>query len=497
MTPSSSTDSLPLGFRERALAPYLRAIKAHRLVFTLVVIATVAAAAIWTSTASKQYSATAQILVTPLSQDNESFLGFNLLRDSGDPTRTVQTAAALIESRTAARRAAEALGDGRSAQEILDSVTIQPAGESNVLEVTATATTPSKASRTANAFTNSVLALRHASLNDELESAIERLETTRAPTPERERQINALSTLKQNGDPTLSVAQLAISSDSPLGPSAVIVLGLALLAGLAIATATAVVLEMTERRIRDEEEAVRLYPLPVLTRVPIIGPTELRRREFGAPSLQPGIRESFRTVMAQLQRESQRHVVMLTSGSTGDGKTTSSVNLAITAARGGHSTILLDADFRKPGVGQALGIDASGAGIGAFDDLIAMEHALVQVPDVENLRLLAPGADDQSDAWIDTFSERLPDVLQRAAELADYVVVDTAPLGEVGDALRITPYVNDVIVVVYPGKSNRANYEIMRDLLERAGDRPTGLLIVGDQTGASYTYYGYGMGSRS
>ena len=48
-------------------------------------------------------------------------------------------------------------------------------------------------------------------------------------------------------------------------------------------------------------------------------------------------------------------IVLFTSGSTGDGKTTSSINMAMTMALAGHSTILLDADFRKPGVAEALG----------------------------------------------------------------------------------------------------------------------------------------------
>jgi capsular exopolysaccharide synthesis family protein len=493
VAPPTSTDRSRLGSREGALAPYLRAIQAHRLIFGLVVIATVAAAAIWTSTTSNEYSATAQILVTPLPQDNQTFFGFDLLRDSGDPTRTVQTAAALIETREAADRAAKVLGDGRTGQQVLNSITVQPAGESNVLDVTATASNPSTASLTANAFTTAALTLRRETLHDQLKKAIERLEATRAKTPERERRINTLSTLEEHGDPTLSVAQLATPSDSPVGPSAVIVIGLALLAGLTLGTAAVVVLEMTARKIRDEDEAMRLYPLPVLARVPIIGQTEQRRQKMGFWSMQPSIREPFRTVMAQLQRESQRHVVMLTSGSTSDGKTTSSINLAMTVALGGHSTILVDADFRKPGIAEALRIDTVQLGPNAFDDPDAIERSLVQVPNIENLRLLTPSTPDpQGEALIEAFSERLPVLLKRASKLAQYVVVDTAPLGEVGDALRIMPHVNDIILVVYPGNTNRANYEIMRELLERAGDRPTGLLIIGDQTGASFTYYGYG-----
>lgn len=489
-----SRNEFRLGLREGALAPYLGAIRAHRLVFASIVVAALAAASLWLWTSSRQYSATAQVLVTPLPQDNQSFLGFDLLRDSGDPTRTVQTAAALIETRAAADRAAKRLGDGRSGEQIAAAVSVQAAGESNVLDITATGDSPRNASRTANAFTAAALALRRETLHAQLEEAIKQLQTSRAQGPERNRRFDALRTLDEQGDPTMSVAQRALPADSPLGPSPVIVIGLALLAGLAIGTGAVVLLEMTASRIRDEEEAVHLYPLPVLARSPILGESGRRRRNMDSLSMQPSAREPFRTLMAQLQREGEGHVVMLTSASTGDGKTTSSVNLALTAALGGHSTILVDADFRKPGVGEALQLDVGDVRPSVFVDPGAIEASLVEVPGVDELRVLTPGTpDSQAEALVERFSERLPATLERASALAEYVIVDTAPLGEIGDALRVTPHVNDIIVVVYPGNTNRANFEIMRDLLERTDDRPTGLLVIGDRTGASYSYYGYGV----
>ncbi|MEA2130764.1 MAG: hypothetical protein QOJ85_3655, partial [Solirubrobacteraceae bacterium] len=93
-----------------SLGPYLRAIRSRALVFVLVTLAAVGAAAALVATRSPTYQATAELLVTPLQQDDRTFLGIELLRDSGDPTRTVQTAAALISSPVAATRTARELG---------------------------------------------------------------------------------------------------------------------------------------------------------------------------------------------------------------------------------------------------------------------------------------------------------------------------------------------------------------------------------------------------
>jgi capsular polysaccharide biosynthesis protein len=480
--------------REGALSPYLRAIQAHRVVFGLAVLLAVAAAAIWTASSQKEYSASAQILVTPLPQDNQSFLGFELVRDSGDPTRTVQTAAALIETREAAEATASQLDNGQTAQQVLDSISIQPEGESNVLDVTATADSPGEAAEIANAYAESSLDQRKSKVESQAEAEIQRLESNGETSSETERRINSLENLREHGDPTLALSQKATPSDSAVGASAVIVIGLALLAGLAIGTGAAVVLELTAHKIRDEAEAIELYPLPILARVPVLPRSARKMRAGGVWPLPPRVREPFRTITTQLRRGTGHRTVMLTSGSTGDGKTTSSINLAMTMAIGGHSTILMDTDFRKPGVRQALQIDGRTAA--PFNPAKAAD-ALIDVPGVKNLRLLAPRpADGQNEAMFEAFADRLPSMISQLSELADFIVIDTPPIGEISDALRVAPHVDDILLVVYPGSTNRANYEVMRDLLERAGDRPSGLLVIGDHTGAASTYYGYEMERR-
>jgi hypothetical protein len=67
-----------------------------------------------------------------------------------------------------------------------------------------------------------------------------------------------------------------------------------------------------------------------------------------------------------------------------------------------------------------------------------------------------------------------------ARERADFVVIDTAPLGEVGDAIPLLREVDDVIVVTRPRHTQRASYEVMRDLIMRSGAKARGLLIIGE-----------------
>ncbi len=92
---------------------------------------------------------------------------------------------------------------------------------------------------------------------------------------------------------------------------------------------------------------------------------------------------------------------------------------------------------------------------------------------------------------LEAVSRRLPDLLREARELADYVIVDTPPLGQVSDALRAATVVDDIILVTRPGNTDRIELQHTRELLDRMGHTPTGLLVIGEP-GIGDVYAGYG-----
>jgi capsular polysaccharide biosynthesis protein len=485
------------------LAPYFRAVRAHRLVFVLVVAACLLGSLLWLAVRSPDYEASARLLVSPLPQEDQEFLGFDLLRESGDPTRTVQTAATLVESQRAAELTARALGDDWTATRVLDVVDVEPEGESNIVAVTAHADSAELAARVANRFVRSALTERNAALERQIDSELRRLRAQRSSQPPTtqegeltlEERISGLEALQQRGDPTLKLSQAAVPPDSSSSASAPLVVALALVAGLALGTGAAVLLEITGRRLRDEDEAVQIFPLPILARVP-----ELARRFRPEPGgaqgwfMPPSVREAFRTLFVQLERSENARVIMLTSASTGDGKTTSAINLAASIASAGQRVILLDFDLRKPDVGMMVGSATEIPPMTLSNPAIALDELLVEVDGLPNLALLPTDAISGHDlGLVEVFAARVPDLIEQARQLADYVVVDTAPLGEVSDALRFTREVDELIVVVHPGVTNRSNFQVMRDLLRGAGDSPRGLLVIGDTSGGSNRYHAYGV----
>jgi capsular exopolysaccharide synthesis family protein len=490
--------ALPTNLGEGALGPYLRAVRAHRIVFVLVVLAALLGSGAWLTLKARDYEATARLLVTPLPQDDHDFLGFELLRDSGDPTRTVQTAATLVESRPAASRTAAILGRDWTPDKVRNAVDVKPEGESNIVAVTATAGNRGTAARLANTFVANSLAQRQDSLKAQINSEISRLTPQAATDKSAAARISQLQALRQRGDPTLAVSEKAVPPSSPAGPSAVLIVLLALIAGLALGVGACLLLELTGHRIRDEEEAVALYPLPVLARVPEL--SRRKRRSPGGPVgwyMPPPIREAFRSLVVQLEREPGHNVLMVMSASTGDGKTTSAVNLAVSLAAADHQVVLMDFDMRKPDVARTLNIKDSRSLADMIDPKATLPSLLREVPGLPQLQVLATGAARQGDyALIDVLGRRFPEFLAEAREMAEYVVIDTAPLGAVSDALRLTDTVDDVVLVTHTGRTNRTSFDVMRELLERAGKRPLGMIIFGEVSTASGQYYAYGMQAR-
>jgi capsular polysaccharide biosynthesis protein len=302
-------------------------LRSHKLLVIFVTLATVAAAVVWLQLRQPRYEASAQVLVAPLPQEDQTFLGLQVLRDSGDPTRTVQTAATLLDSPRVAALAARKLGDGWTAERVDDAVDIEAAGESNILAITASGGSAREARRVANRFALTALTDRNRALSRQIASELDRLHTRQdaldPAAPDAAAlgsKISELESVAARGDPTFSLSQTATTPQSPEGAGPLLVIPIAALAGLAIGSGAALLLELFDRRLRSESELLSVYPLPVLARVPKLSRLERRRMSGNGWRMPPSMHETFRTVFAQLDTldGQQPRTLMVTSASTAD-----------------------------------------------------------------------------------------------------------------------------------------------------------------------------------
>lgn len=488
-----------------AHVPYLRAVRAHRLLVVAVAIVAVVAAGVWQKTRSAKYEATAQVLVTPL-PDAGSYVGLPVVTESSaDPSRTMQTATSVLESPTATLATARQLRGSWTKKSVGEAISVQPRGEANVVSITGKAHSAAEAARVANTYARNALSVHVGLLAHEAAAQISQLQARQkslggeAGATQTSERLVALSAVAAGHDPNFSLLQVAIVPTSASGSSTKLILVLALLAGLLIGVGAAMAIEYLNRQVRDEDEVLSLYPLPVLARVP---PLPRGALEVTSPELMPPrIREAFRTLQIQLQpgssgdmgratAEDGGRAIMFTSPSPRDGKTSSAVDFALVLAAADLRVILLDFDLRKPDIAERLGAHTDY--LDFFRSNAGLDEVLAQSRSTPGLRVLSAHTQADATPLLEAVSRRLPELLREARELADYVIVDTPPLGQVSDALRAAAMVDDIVLVARPGNTDRIELTHTRELLDRMGHTPTGLLLIGESGGGdAYASYGY------
>lgn len=475
-----------------ALDPYRRAVRRHPLIVVLTVLVTVVAAIGYLSVRSSEYHATAQILVTPAA-DDPSLVGLPILTESVDPTRTLQTGATVLTSPRAAQLAAKRLGSGTSLAAVLSGVSVQPQGNSEVVAVTATADSGPSAARLANAYAQAALDARSESLKRQLATKLASVQTRQKALGKSDTaaaaalagQVSTLQSLGDGQDPNFSLLQSASAPSAPSGTKSWLVIVLAVLVGLALGTAAALAMEQLDRRVRDEDELSEQTNLPVLARVP------LDRHAGNDPLPAPPVLEALRSLQIQLEartRNGESRAIVVTSPSEGDGKTTTAIALARTLASSGRRVILLDFDLRKSEIGARLGVRSDLLRMLRTDGRLS--DILVTVPGTRQLRVLSPPAVGDVGALFDAYTRQLPQLVDQARQLADYVVIDTPPLGRVADALRLMSHVDEVLLVARPGTTDRRELSITLETLEQLGITPSGLIMVGGSRKVT-GYYGF------
>jgi Mrp family chromosome partitioning ATPase len=470
-----------------------------------VTVATTLVAALYLVVAEDRYRAEADLLVAPAAQDDTALSGLPVIHESSDPTRDVETASRLVTSRDVAMRVKRKLGLDESVEALLGAVTAEPVAQSNIVSVRAEADSPTLARDLANGFAREAVADRSRQLRLEIDRVLPRLRQEIVAAEGRGEDTQALSadvvrleSIRETGDPTLRFETRANAPPSPFAPRPALTLAAGVLAGLILGAGGAFAMNALDPRLRREEQLRELYSLPILARVPKekrarthsfgerrwgFGPLEKHRRALPPGELSPTTLESFRTLRTMLAAhsgtDSDSRSILVTGPSPLEGKTTTAINLASSLVLAGNRVILIEADFRRPTVGEALDLQAP---FGIGDVLlgnVGLERALVPAPPFDyNFSVLLV---DRADDWLaEVLSLPAAEaLLEEAKRLADFVVIDSPPLTQVIDAMPLARRADDVVLVVRMGSSKLAQMARLGDLLDQNGIRPAGFVVVG------------------
>ena len=169
-------------------------------------------------------------------------------------------------------------------------------------------------------------------------------------------------------------------------------------------------------------------------------------------------------------------MIVVTSPGAGDGKTLTALNLAVTLAAQDMRVVLVDGDFRRPMIGSIFGVPAPRDGFAATFVRGDIRTALVEPPRNSHLHLLLPTLHDLNQ--IDHLdAEGVTRAFSALRAIADVVVVDSAPAGEVSDALLLASAADITLIAVRIGYTRRDRFEGLRDALAHYGVSASGLVV--------------------
>ena len=181
--------------------------------------------------------------------------------------------------------------------------------------------------------------------------------------------------------------------------------------------------------------------------------------------------------------------LIVTSPAPDEGKSVTIANLAVTMAQAGHTTILVDADLRRPSQ-HTLWEIPNQAGLTSMMLDATLDEPPLQGVNIENLAVLPSGPLPPNPA--DLFStKRMDAVIQALSAKAEYVLFDAAPVLVVTDTAILASKLDALLLVIKAGATRRDHAQRAKELLERANIRVIGVALSNAPRDTSMNaYYG-------
>ncbi len=501
------------------LRAYVAIVRRRKWSLILVLLITVAAAAAFSYRQTPMYLSTESVQVKPLNPDQalQGSYSYNF----GISMTTEQALALSPAVATLAQQSAEAAGVTSPDNGSVDANVTQ---DTPILQISYSAVDPVQARDWAHAYAQGYILYRTqqaaaayqaasktyedqiSSINADLATLQSQLLTaSKARATVIQESIDRKSALIKaltNQQATLPYPVSANAAQSiatatvptrPYSPNWIKNMLLAVLAGLALGSAVVFIRERLDDRFLGREDLEDTAGAPVLAIVPSVpnwkkSATKLVAKD--APKTAPA--EAYRTLrtnVAFMARTNDLKMIAMVSPSMGEGKTTTSANLAVALAQSGKRVVALSCDLRKPRLHRFYGLSNDVGVTSILRDGVTVPEAAQRVSGIDTLRVIASGPVPHDPAEL-LGSEDMEEMLADLRRYADFVVVDTAPVLVVSDALSVAPKTDGVIIMADAGATMRGAVKATREQLELVGANIVGAVFNNFDPSRAKMYYG-------
>jgi capsular exopolysaccharide synthesis family protein len=298
--------------------------------------------------------------------------------------------------------------------------------------------------------------------------------------------------------------------------------------GMIIGLVFAFIMETMDTSIGTIEDVEAYLEVPVVGIIPFIAPEDIRdillkksHIEQSDEILERNARlvthfapkstlaESYRALRTNIQfscLEREAKLLIFTSSSPGEGKSSTTMNLAMVMAQAGNKVLLVDADLRKPMVNKVFGLDREPGlsdvilGNYEFDDVIrtvtdimmgkmGMED-IMTTPGIDNLSIITSGTVPPNPSEL-LNSPRIPSLLAQLKEKFDIVLIDTTPILPATDAAILGSKADGVVIVYQVGKIARGSLKRAKVQMDNVKAKVIGIVLNGLKPEVSLDYHDY------
>jgi capsular exopolysaccharide synthesis family protein len=275
-------------------------------------------------------------------------------------------------------------------------------------------------------------------------------------------------------------------SQSPVSPNVTLNLVLGAVVGMIFGIGIAFFLEYLDTSVKSLEDVERYLQVPVLAVIP---------KDVGVLHKQSGMSpdaEAYRILRTNIEfnrKNPEDNAITVVSGGAGEGKSTTLVNLAYICAQGGYTTLMIDADLRRPRLHTFFDINNSVGLTNYLTTELMLEDVILQTP-VDNLYFMPSGILPADAAGI-LNSRRMSELIQDVKQRFDLVLVDSPPILGVSDASVLASEVDLTMIVVQHRKLPRNMLLRVKQAVENVGGNVIGVVLnnVDVRSDSQYQYY--------
>jgi capsular exopolysaccharide synthesis family protein len=441
------------------LADYLGILRRRWLSVLIIALTALALASAVTLAMPERYTATTRLFITVAGGESAT----DLAQGSNFAAKQMSSYAEVATSPRVLAPVIQQLALRTTPKELAESVEATVPVDTVIVEIAATDLNPTRAAEIANAVGQ---------------------ELTKAAAD--------LSPKKADGTEAVQATTFAPAEvpDEASSPKILQNIGIGLIIGLLMGLGVAVLRHVLDTRVRNEDDVHAVTASPVLGVVAYDQevssyPVILRDQPLAAPS--EAVRR-LRTNLQFIDIANRQRSIVISSSIPGEGKSTIAINLAVSLADAGARVILVDADLRRPSIADYLGIEG---GVGLTTVLIGRAEVedVVQPLGKTSLDLLPAGQIPPNPSEL-LGSMAMADLLERLSASYDMVLLDSAPLLPVTDAVVLSSLAGGALVVAGVDHIHRQQLQQSVESLETAGAHLFGIVMnkVARREAAAYGY---------